>query len=392
MNIGIFTDTYYPQVSGVATSIKTLREQLESLGNNVYIFTTTDPKVDKNVFERNVFRFASLPFISFTDRRIAVRGLFQAYEIAKELNLDIVHTQTEFSMGMIGKFVAKNLKVPCVHTYHTMYEDYLHYVMKGKVLKPAHVKQLSKTYCEHMAGIVAPSTRVSDTLTSYGIKEPISVIPTGVDVRKFAGPKNNELRQKYNISAETPLMLTLSRVAFEKDIDRLIDAFPEIQKRVPNVNLMICGDGPARQSLMQQVAQMNLSDKIIFTGEVDHDDVPAYYHMADLFVSTSISESQGLTFVEALAAGLKVVAASSPYTDDLLDNKNVGFTFDTPVQFVSQVVDYLNEPTKYNDESYRQEKISSISAENFGEQIMQFYQDSFTSFEETTTSRSRESI
>ena len=143
MNIGIFTDTYFPQVSGVATSIDTLRSQLEQKGHTVYIFTTTDPDVEKNVYERNVFRFASIPFISFTDRRIAVRGLFQSYQVAKELNLDIVHTQTEFSMGLIGKFVAKALKIPCVHTYHTMYEDYLHYVAKGKLLKPSHVRLMT---------------------------------------------------------------------------------------------------------------------------------------------------------------------------------------------------------------------------------------------------------
>ena len=131
VNIGIFTDTYFPQVSGVATSIDTLRSQLEQKGHTVYIFTTTDLDVEKNVYERNVFRFASIPFISFTDRRIAVRGLFQSYQVAKELNLDIVHTQTEFSMGLIGKFVAKALKIPCVHTYHTMYEDYVHYITKG---------------------------------------------------------------------------------------------------------------------------------------------------------------------------------------------------------------------------------------------------------------------
>ena len=157
MNIGIFTDTYYPQVSGVATSIKTLRRQLERLGHTVYVFTTTDPNVEKNVYEPNIFRFSSVPFISFTDRRIAVRGVFQALQVARELNLDIVHTQTEFSLGLIGKFVAKNLKIPCVHTYHTMYEDYLHYVAKGKLLRPVHVKQMSRSFCQNMSGIVAPS-------------------------------------------------------------------------------------------------------------------------------------------------------------------------------------------------------------------------------------------
>ncbi|GKS80523.1 glycosyl transferase [Ligilactobacillus pabuli] len=392
MNIGIFTDTYYPQVSGVATSIKTLREQLESRGHNVYIFTTTDPKVDKNVFERNIFRFTSVPFVSFTDRRIAVRGLFQAYEIAKELNLDIVHTQTEFSMGLIGKFVAKNLKIPCVHTYHTMYEDYLHYVMKGKVLRPAHVKQLSKTFCEHMTGIIAPSVRVLETLTSYGVKEPITVIPTGVDITKFSAVKSENLREKYQIAPETPLLLTVSRVAFEKDIDRLINAFPEIQKRVPGVRLMICGDGPAKAQLEEQVAAMELTDQVIFTGEIDHDEVPAYYQMADLFVSTSISESQGLTFIEALAAGLKVVAASGPYTDELLDDLNVGATFETPVQFVEQTVEYLLHPQKYADNVVREKKVASISADNFGEAVLEFYQDCCAGAPAVDADQSRERI
>ena len=116
MNIGIFTDTYFPQVSGVATSIQTLKSDLERKGHSVYIFTTTDPNVPKNTIEPNIFRLASVPFISFTDRRIAIRGMFHAVDLAKELKLDIIHTQTEFSLGMMGKFVAKQLKIPFVHT------------------------------------------------------------------------------------------------------------------------------------------------------------------------------------------------------------------------------------------------------------------------------------
>ena len=123
MNIGIFTDTYFPQVSGVATSIQTLKNNLESKGHSVYIFTTTDPNVDSDKEEKNIYRLGSIPFISFKDRRIAVRGMFKAVDIAKKLNLDLVHTQTEFSLGMIGKYVAHRLKIPIVHTYHTMYDN-----------------------------------------------------------------------------------------------------------------------------------------------------------------------------------------------------------------------------------------------------------------------------
>ncbi len=195
MNIGLFTDTYFPQVSGVATSIKTLRDQLEKQGHQVYIFTTTDPKVDTNVYERNVFRFTSIPFVSFTDRRIAISGFIRATQIAKELNLDIVHTQTEFSLGWMGKFVAKALKIPVIHTYHTMYEDYLHYVANGKLLKPYHVKQMTRAFCYHIDGIVAPSERVQRTIQRYGIQVPTRIIPTGVNLEQYQKDSNPQCRK-----------------------------------------------------------------------------------------------------------------------------------------------------------------------------------------------------
>lgn len=374
MNIGIFTDTYYPQVSGVATSIKTLREQLEKQGHTAYIFTTTDPNVDKSIYERNIFRFSSIPFISFTDRRIAVRGLFHAYQVAKELNLDIIHTQTEFSMGLIGKFVAKNLKIPCIHTYHTMYEDYLHYVAKGRLLKPYHVKQMSKSFCYHMSGIVAPSLRVKETLERYGIDEPIEIIPTGVDISKFSKSTNENIREKYKINPEQPLLLTLSRLAFEKNIDKLLNAMPDILARVPETKLMICGDGPARESLVQQVSDMNLTDSVIFTGEINNDEVGSYYKAADVFVSTSVSESQGLTYIEAIASGTKVITTHSPYTDSILTDASIGMTFTGEDELVNKVVDYLLNVGKYNDSKPREELLNSISADNFGRKVVSFYE------------------
>ena len=381
MNIGIFTDTYYPQVSGVATSIKTLREQLEKQGHTAYIFTTTDPNVDKSIYERNIFRFSSIPFISFTDRRIAVRGLFHAYQVAKELNLDIIHTQTEFSMGLIGKFVAKNLKIPCIHTYHTMYEDYLHYVAKGRLLKPYHVKQMSKSFCYHMSGIVAPSLRVKETLERYGIDEPIEIIPTGVDISKFSKSTNENIREKYKINPEQPLLLTLSRLAFEKNIDKLLNAMPDILARVPETKLMICGDGPARESLVQQVSDMNLIDSVIFTGEINNDEVGGYYKAADVFVSTSVSESQGLTYIEAIASGTKVITTHSPYTDSILTDASIGMTFTGEDELVNKVVDYLLNGEKYNDSKPREELLNSISADYCRSTVVSFYEKCILDFD-----------
>ncbi|ANZ57984.1 1,2-diacylglycerol 3-glucosyltransferase [Fructilactobacillus lindneri] len=380
MNIGLFTDTYFPQVSGVATSIKTLKDELERRGNNVYIFTTTDPNAKDD--EQGIYRFSSIPFVSFTERRIAVRGLFQATQIAKSLKLDIVHTQTEFSMGMIGKFVAKNMSIPCIHTYHTMYEDYLHYVANGKLLKPIHVKEGTLAFCHHLDGIIAPSKRVLDKLTNYGVKSPIRIIPTGVDINHYEKQNNENIREKWGIPTDAPVMLSLSRLSYEKNLTGLINAFPAILKKVPKAKLVIVGAGPAGENLQKQVKKQGLVDNVIFTGEVKNQDVSSYYKMADVFVSTSNSESQGLTYIEAMAADTKVVVSASPYTDDLINDNSLGRTFETDTDFVNDVVSYLEHPNDYPDNpSLRKQKLHDISASYFVDQVFDFYVDTINSYQ-----------
>ena len=381
MNVGIFTDTYFPQVSGVATSIQTLRNDLERKGNTVYIFTTTDPHVAKNTIEPNIFRLGSIPFISFTDRRIAYRGMFHALKLAKELDLDIVHTQTEFSLGLIGKFVAHNLKIPCVHTYHTMYEDYLHYVLNGHLLKPYHVKQMSKLFVSGMSGIVAPSTRVYDTLRGYGIKTPMEIIPTGVDLSEYTRPVDTvALRKKLHLTLDQPILLTLSRVANEKKIEILIQNMPLLLKYYPDLVLLVVGDGPDMSDLALQVQELKVARNVIFVGEVEHDQISPYYHLADLFVSASDTESQGLTFIEALAAGLKCVVRSSPYTDELFDDPSLGVTYSHTEDYAGLVLQYLQHQGAFDEIQHRQKKLYSISSDYFGDQILEFYQDAYKYF------------
>ncbi|WP_125706714.1 glycosyltransferase family 4 protein [Lacticaseibacillus daqingensis] len=379
MNIGIFTDSYFPQVSGVATSIKTLKDDLERKGHAVYIFTTTDPHVPDGAIEPNIFRFTSVPFVSFTDRRIAVRGMFHAYAVAKELKLDIVHTQTEFSMGYIGKFVARQLKIPTVHTYHTMYEDYLHYVMNGHLLRPYHVKQMTRAFLYHVSGVVAPSERVEATLHRYGVKVPIAIVPTGVDLTQFRVARDPQLRAQLGL-ADVPVLLSLSRVAYEKRIDKVVAAMPAILAQVPQAVLLIVGDGPAREDLEAQAAELGLGEHVRFVGEVDHNAVADYYRAADIFVSASDSESQGLTYIEALAAGRKVVALAGDYTQMLLDDPAIGTTFETDDEMVHQVVNYLVHPQVFDDPAPREAKLTAISADLFGDRVLAVYSAAMTHF------------
>ena len=375
MNIGLFTDTYFPQLSGVATSIQTLKNALEKNGHSVFIFTTTDPHLGKGTIEPNVFRVSSVPFVSFTDRRIAFRGLFQATKIAKEVKLDIVHTQTEFSMGMIGKYVAHSLGIPAIHTYHTMYEDYLHYVLNGHLLKPYHVKQFTKAYLHNMDGVVAPSERVKETLTRYGVTIPMRVIPTGVDLTAINENPRRNVRKELGIDSNQKVILTLSRVAAEKKIDQILDVLPTVLENEPNVKFVIAGDGPDVQPLKDQVARLSLEDYVIFAGSVEHSDVGNYYRMADLFVSASDTETQGLTYIEALAAGTKCVVYSTDYTEHVFDNRELGSTFTTKSEMTNEIIDYLKANQFIIPKDLKEKKLIDVSAATFARKIEAFYQE-----------------
>ena len=375
MNIGLFTDTYFPQLSGVATSIKTLKDALEEQGHNVFIFTTTDPHIKKGTIEPNVFRFSSIPFVSFTDRRIAFRGFFEATKVAKEVKLDIVHTQTEFALGTIGKYVAHQLKIPAIHTYHTMYEDYLHYVLNGHLLRPYHVKQFTPGYLKNMDGVISPSKRVEALLERYGVKIPIRVIPTGVDIKSMNEADNRDIRAELDIDKDAPVILTLSRIAAEKKIDHILDVMPDIIEEFPKVKLVIAGDGPDVKMLKEHVERLTLEDYVIFTGAIAHEDVGNYYKMADLFVSASDTETQGLTYIEALAAGTQCVVYDTDYTEHVFDDEMYGKIFTTKKEMLADILWYLRQGKIKIPQDKLENKMDQVSAKHFGLEVYDFYQD-----------------
>lgn len=377
MKIGFFTDTYFPQVSGVATSIKTLKEELEKNGHEVYIFTTTDPNADK--LEKDVIRMPSVPFVSFKDRRVVVRGMWYAYLVAKELELELIHTHTEFGAGILGKMVAKKLKIPLIHTYHTMYEDYLHYIAKGKVLRQSHVKYLSRLFANHTTGVVCPSERVIDTLRGYGVVTPLRVIPTGIDIEKFkrADITNKDiekLRQSLHIEKDQLMILSLSRISYEKNIQALVYGLPQIIKAYPNARMVIVGKGPYLEELQELITTLDLSEYVQFTGEVANDDVALYYKAADFFVSASTSETQGLTYTEAMAAGTPCVVEGNAYLNRLFDHPSLGRTFETDQDFAPALIDYIKSEVPH-DPQVMESKLYEISSTHFGEAMIEFYED-----------------
>lgn len=387
MRIGFFTDTYFPQVSGVATSIRTLKNELEKQGHEVYIFTTTDPDADE--FEKDIVRMPSVPFISFTDRRIVVRGLWIAYQIAKELELEIIHTHTEFGTGFLGKMVANRLRIPVIHTYHTMYEDYLHYIANGKVVRPSHVKHFIKMFVNHSTGVVCPSKRVVDTLKRYEVDVPMRIIPTGIDVSRFSRPDitkkdTDQLRDKLGLHTDDLMILSLSRISYEKNIHVIVQQFPEVLMSYPNARLVIVGKGPYREDLEELSRQLGVEDYIQFTGEVPHEDVAYYYHAADYFVSASTSETQGLTYAEAIASGTQCIVEGNDYLNQLLNDESLGITFEQDADFSESFVSYVQQQIAI-DPRVQQKKLMEISAERFGDEMIKFYQEMIAYYAENYT-------
>ncbi|MDT2564480.1 glycosyltransferase family 4 protein [Enterococcus avium] len=387
MRIGFFTDTYFPQVSGVATSIRTLKNELEKQGHEVFIFTTTDPDADE--FEKDIVRMPSVPFISFTDRRIVVRGLWFAYQIAKELELEIIHTHTEFGTGFLGKMVANRLRIPVIHTYHTMYEDYLHYIANGKVVRPSHVKHFIKMFVNHSTGVVCPSKRVVDTLKRYEVDVPMRIIPTGIDVSRFSRPDitkkdTDQLRDKLGLHTDDLMILSLSRISYEKNIHVIVQQFPEVLMSYPNARLVIVGKGPYREDLEELSRQLGVEDYIQFTGEVPHEDVAYYYHAADYFVSASTSETQGLTYAEAIASGTQCIVEGNDYLNQLLNDESLGITFEQDADFSESFVSYVQQQIAI-DPRVQQKKLMEISAERFGDEMIKFYQEMIAYYAENYT-------
>ena len=378
MRIGLFTDTYFPQVSGVATSIRTLKTELEKLGHTVFIFTTTDKDVNRYE-DWQIIRIPSVPFFAFKDRRIAYRGFSTALEIARQYQLDIIHTQTEFSLGLLGVWIAKELRIPVVHTYHTQYEDYVRYIAKGMVIRPSMVKYIVRGFMSDLDGVICPSEIVYDLLMKYKVKVEKRVIPTGIELAKFERPEITaeniaDLREKLGISNQATMLLSLSRVSYEKNIQAVLAALPAVLEENPDVKLVVAGDGPYLSDLKSQAKRLNITDAVIFTGMIAPSETALYYKAADFFISASTSETQGLTYLESLASGTPIIAHGNPYLDNVINDKMFGTLYYEERDLAGAILEAVI-ATPDLDEKSLAAKLYEISAENFGRRVYEFYLD-----------------
>lgn len=381
MNIGLFTETYYPEINGVANSVYILKKELEALGHTVYVFTTTTPGAPE--YEYNVFRVPSLPFILITERRIGMFYLPKLAGIIKKLNLDIIHTHTEFSLGIFGRIMAKELKIPMIHTYHTIYEDYTHYLTHFKALDArakAFVRIFTKVCCNTVARVIVPTEKVKELLQKYSVYREISVIPTGVDLKKFnpalyKQEDIDKIKTEYGILQEDKVILYIGRVSREKNIIETINAMEYYMKDGKPVKFLIVGSGPEMDELKDRVSELDLQQKIIFAGSKPWDTIGLYYQVGDVFVSASQSETQGLTYIEAMAAGIPAVAREDRCLDGILFDGINGYKFTDQEGLIESLdkVLFTDTETPYGENA--RELMQKFSTETFGKSVEDVYED-----------------
>jgi 1,2-diacylglycerol 3-alpha-glucosyltransferase len=351
MRIGMFADSYLPDINGVVTSIVTLKRALENDGHEVFIITT-HPSLIHTSYEDRILRLPGIEVKQMYGYVATAPLHFKAYSIVKEMKLDIIHVHTEFGAGIFGHFCGKMLKLPIVSTYHTTYEDYTHYVnvFNSKtvdVIAKKTIERISRLYGASCEAIIAPSQKTKDMLLRYNIQRPIFIVPTGLDLERFdphlSDPARlKEIRDLANAKENEKVILFVGRIAKEKSIDFVIDGFRYIKERGLPVKFLIVGGGPEMETLVEKVDFMNLKDTVVFVGKKPAEQVPAFYHASDAFVSASLTETQGMTYIEALASQLPVFARPDDVLTGLVEEGKNGYFFRSPQEFAQRVEEWLS--------------------------------------------------
>lgn len=309
LSVGFFTEVYRPVVNGVVESVDTLAEGLRERGHTVYCFAPQMP--GGNVDENAVFRMPSLPLPTNTPYRLTLPLVSRRNVNNVIKRLSLVHVHSMFVTGWTGLRYARRYGMPVVYTYHTQLEAYAHYVPFEPHATRFAAQQLTRTFGNLVDAVIVPTPAMARHLRDIGVEARIEVVPSGIDVERFgAGRRDDALRARCGAKRGDRLLVLVSRLAREKNIELLLRALAETSD--PALKLVIAGDGPARDELEVLADQLGVAERTRFLGAVAREQLPDLYASAYAFVFPSTMETQGLVQAEALAAGACVVSADAP--------------------------------------------------------------------------------
>ena len=383
MRIGLFTDTYPPFINGVSTSVAMLKRALEQQGHTVYVVTVSNNALKHEYDEKErILRVPGIPTGIYDSRFTSIYPV-RAVNKIKSWKLDVIHSQTEFAIGTFARLIAKQYNIPLVHTYHTMYEDYTYYITKGYMDRASKwiIRQYSLAVSDKTNMVITPSYKSQNYLRKIGASKYIGVIPTGIDTTRFINYKlDPEARLNFlkeqNIPENSKIMLFLGRMAKEKNIEELLDNFKSLTEKRDDVYFVVVGDGPNRPDLEKKAKELGIMEKTRFIGAVPYENIDFYYALADVFVNASVSETQGLTYLEAMASKKVVLAKYDSNLSELIVDGYNGFFFDTKEEFLQKIGKIFEiSDTTYNVMVKNMlESVDKLSLEKFYTNIMEVYE------------------
>jgi glycosyltransferase involved in cell wall biosynthesis len=327
LHIAQFTNFYLPVVNGVVRSVESFREALTRQGHNVFVFAQSDGDYeDEAPF---IFRYPSLPLPSKIEVPAVIPVSPFVDQLLPSLKLDVLHTHHPVLLGQAAASKAKELDRPLVFTFHTQYREYTHYFPLPQEAIQDFIKNTVQSWlidfmreCQH---IVIPSQSMKEILIrDYGLQGRYTVIPTGLNLEPYQASDGKELRADKNWQQDK-VMVSTGRLAPEKNWDTLLKAAAKVYREHPDLRVVIIGYGPDEAELQSLAAELGISERVTFTGKLPFSEVTKYLKAADFFGFASVTETQGLVTMEAMAAGLPVVAVDASGTRDIIDNGEQGF-------------------------------------------------------------------
>ncbi len=346
MKILLISDVYFPRINGVSTSIQTFAEELQALGHTVHLIAPAYPAEWEDRLPTWRIRSRYLPFDP-EDRLMHGREVKALLPVLRDEDYDLIHIQTPFQAHYLGLWLARRLGVPTVETYHTFFEEYLHLYLPllPAFMARAAARWFSRSQCNAVDTVVVPSGPIRSALAAYGVRQPLTILPTGICPERFATGVGRRFRATHGIADETPILLTVGRVAFEKNIDFLVRMFRQVLVSRPDALLIIAGEGPALPSLQRQISDLGLVPQVRLVGYLERQQALVdCYAAADVFVFASRTETQGLVLLEAMAAGTAVVStAELGVKDVLVDGEGALIAPEDETVFAAKVLGLLED-------------------------------------------------
>jgi glycosyltransferase involved in cell wall biosynthesis len=381
MRILMISDVYFPRITGVSTSIQTFAREFVEKGHEITLiapdYSAAGGKSAPEPFE--VLRIPSRYLvIDPEDRMLRPRAIRRHDRLLARRGYDLVHIQTPFFAHYLGLGIAKRLNVAVVESYHTFFEQYLHHYVP--FVPTAWMQRLARYFstaqCNDVDALAVPSHAMLDVLKDYGVKTPATVIPTGIELVQFSRGDGARFRNRWSIPPTRPVLVHVSRLAFEKNIDFILRVLARVKKQVPDVLLVIAGEGPARRRLQTLASHLGLTDNTLFTGYLERDgSLEDCYCAGAAFVFASRTETQGLVLLEAMALGVPVISTAVMGTKEVLAGGGGALIAeDDETDFADKTVRLLADPALRARLAVEAvEHARSWSAPVLAERMLQFY-------------------